>query len=264
MADEAIATVNPNEADVETLMSLPGVGRALAERIIAARPFRDAQDMLRVSGLGSSKLSAIEPNLTFSSAAPGAKVQEALERARQAGRSAAQSVGSGWQQLLERVERAAEPKSPGAREPFSRSETAWLVLGTGVLSAIAAVLLTLAILAGLNGTLRIGRARSIRQLENQVADLQITLEDLSARLETVDRRLRAVEGLNERLASVEEGFDTLHGDVQAALEAVDGMQSSVEELQASASEMSTRINRFQGFLDGLADLLSGLLSPGSP
>lgn len=45
-----------NAADAESLQEIPGIGPALAGRIVAARPFESIEDSLRVSGLGESLL----------------------------------------------------------------------------------------------------------------------------------------------------------------------------------------------------------------
>lgn len=45
-----------NAADAESLQEIPGIGPALAGRIVAARPFETIEDSLRVSGLGESLL----------------------------------------------------------------------------------------------------------------------------------------------------------------------------------------------------------------
>ena len=51
--------VNVNTAAAEELARLPGVGEALAERIIAYReengPFRRAEDLMKVKGIGEGK-----------------------------------------------------------------------------------------------------------------------------------------------------------------------------------------------------------------
>jgi competence protein ComEA len=61
-------TLDPNRANLEQLQTLPGIGPALAERIAEERsqaPFREAEDLLRVKGIGPAKLDKIRSHLTF-------------------------------------------------------------------------------------------------------------------------------------------------------------------------------------------------------
>jgi len=53
--------VDLNTADRERLMSLPGVGEILADRIIAARPYQSVDDLLKVSGIGEVTLEQLRP-----------------------------------------------------------------------------------------------------------------------------------------------------------------------------------------------------------
>jgi competence protein ComEA len=54
-----------NHAAAEALVRLPGVGPALAARIVAARqalgPFATVDDLRRVRGLGRAKLERLRP-----------------------------------------------------------------------------------------------------------------------------------------------------------------------------------------------------------
>jgi len=53
---ESPSRVNLNRATAHELMSLPGIGATLAERIIEARPFYDVWQLADVEGIGGATL----------------------------------------------------------------------------------------------------------------------------------------------------------------------------------------------------------------
>ena len=62
--DETVSfPVNINTADADTLAALPGIGRVLAERIVAYRrqngSFRAIEEITKVEGIGEKKAEAI-------------------------------------------------------------------------------------------------------------------------------------------------------------------------------------------------------------
>lgn len=67
-AAEAGPRLNINTATAEELAALPGIGQALAARIVAYReengPFTSVSQLLLVEGIGEKKLSAIEGSIT--------------------------------------------------------------------------------------------------------------------------------------------------------------------------------------------------------
>ncbi|MDZ4197804.1 MAG: helix-hairpin-helix domain-containing protein [Kiritimatiellia bacterium] len=63
--NEPTGTVNPNTASEEQLQTLPGIGPALARRIVEGRPYSGPEDLLRVSGIGTNKLAVFQDRLVF-------------------------------------------------------------------------------------------------------------------------------------------------------------------------------------------------------
>jgi len=54
-------SIDLNGASASELEGLPGIGPTLAERIIAARPLRTVDDLLRVKGIGPVRLARLRP-----------------------------------------------------------------------------------------------------------------------------------------------------------------------------------------------------------
>jgi competence protein ComEA len=55
------AKFNINTATEKELKMIPGIGPVMAARIIAARPFRSADDLKKVNGIGDKKYDQIRP-----------------------------------------------------------------------------------------------------------------------------------------------------------------------------------------------------------
>jgi len=56
-----LGRIDINAATEKELTTVPGIGHVMAARIIAARPFRSADDLKRVSGIGDKKYAQIRP-----------------------------------------------------------------------------------------------------------------------------------------------------------------------------------------------------------
>jgi competence protein ComEA len=60
-AKTPLGRIDINTATEKELTTVPGIGHVTAARIIAARPFRSADDLKRVSGVGDKKYAQIRP-----------------------------------------------------------------------------------------------------------------------------------------------------------------------------------------------------------
>jgi endonuclease YncB( thermonuclease family) len=60
-ANTPVGKIDINTATEKELTTVPGIGHVMAARIIAARPFRSADDLRRVSGIGDKKYAQVRP-----------------------------------------------------------------------------------------------------------------------------------------------------------------------------------------------------------
>jgi DNA uptake protein ComE-like DNA-binding protein len=60
-ATTPLGKIDINTATEKELTTVPGIGHVMAARIIAARPFRSADDLKRVSGIGDKKYAQMRP-----------------------------------------------------------------------------------------------------------------------------------------------------------------------------------------------------------
>ncbi len=71
-----VALVDLNTAGVEELVTLPGIGEGLAERIVDYRaehgPFEGPEGLMEVSGIGEKKLEELRDHIIVSGGAEGA------------------------------------------------------------------------------------------------------------------------------------------------------------------------------------------------
>jgi len=62
--------VDINRATSEQLETVPGIGPVLAGRIVAGRPYRRVDDLVRISGIGEQTLESMRPFITTDGQTP--------------------------------------------------------------------------------------------------------------------------------------------------------------------------------------------------
>ncbi len=193
-----------NTADLDTLTKIPGITPTIADNIIAARPFGDVNECLKIRGMGKNLL---------------ARMQSMVEAKENVPESSAMIL------VTEEAAPALVEKSQPAQEPAKeQGPSFWSRLGRAFLNFIRAflrLLITLAVIVGIGAGIYYGlpyikktfiapveqNTARVNELENTVADLQSQIDEMNTRVGAIESSIEShtasLEKLNEMQATLE-------------------------------------------------------------
>jgi helix-hairpin-helix protein len=205
-----------NTADIDTLTSIPGINRPLAEELIAARPFEVVEDCLKVRGMGKNLL---------------ARIQSAFEERRvELENRAMIPVEPAREELPPAPIEKIQPVRESSQESIPETKPSFLSrLGRGLINFIRAllrlILLVLLIFAVgavfyfglpyLNNTF----IAPVEQNSARVGELETRIENLQTELSEMDARVGAIETSIEAHTAGIEKLETLQATLEQEAEA---------------------------------------------
>ncbi len=291
--DKENGVVEVNRATIEELASVPGIGPALAERIVAARPFNSVDELTRVSGIGPTSLERLKPYLTVETSPAAGQVEEAaLSPAEpepaltaadepeeiepipaeshvpeppkaevETSPAESETVQAGQSAVSEPVspvETAPAPTPSSAAQPVKSGEK-WArredLIWTGVGVAILTLILSL--------IFTLGTLALINQTLTYAPAAEV--QALSARLDALNNRIRLLEGDVDNLRSRVQTIEALGGRVtslergqQSLSEELKTAQTELDELQQQSAAFQTQIEELQKRSNVFQNFLDGL------
>ncbi|MBU0702873.1 MAG: helix-hairpin-helix domain-containing protein [Chloroflexi bacterium] len=266
--------IDLSSVTAEELAQLPGIGPALAGRIVAyrdeVRPFEEPVEITAVPGVSEKMYQAIADRLTV-----GESDEAEIEEIEETGEmDTTVSEPAPTEQTLvksappaepePKAEPEAEPRTPPPptpAHPHPRTPTPSARLGYAglaaaiLLGALFGALLALLVIGGINGTLDFGQVEAVVNNQARLDSLSVQADTLQADLDGLRQRLDDLEGLTGRMDGVEQAVDELDTTLSQTQADVDALNARADQLDRDISAVRAAANRFDTFLDGLRDLL---------
>jgi competence ComEA-like helix-hairpin-helix protein len=273
--EEAVAELDLNTATVSELQELPGIGPALAERIVNYRsevqPFQDPAELTAVSGISGALYAEIADRITAGPVVvPEAEEPEELADERLEADVAAEPEPEAELVEAEEAEavEAGERLPPGPEPPLVEvvpGPAGWgRVLFVGLLSAIVGALLALAFLFALNGTLDY-RLAAQRAARDEASRLEYALEVVNENLGQVEGRLGALQELDSRLSDTQAGIRQLAEELEATgarigsmAEALGAVRQEYTNLREDVDGLAEHVSRLGTRVDSVEEQLADL------
>ncbi len=260
-----------NQMDKEELMTISGIGDVLAERILAARPFETLEQIQAVKGLRATLIQKLPDEKTAAPADPEPdSVQEPeAEPADTVNAEPPDAVDKTDKReqtvqpdAVDKIDKREQAVQPEAEQPVLQKTSAREKFSAYFLTALTSIILTLAILGGINGGLRFARQAEHRAVVQEFAQLSDHVAAMQKKIDSLRSRVDTLDGLTDRTVSIEQSQAELNEALDAAKEDLAAIQSDLDDLNTTVSRQDERTLRFEGFLESLQENLNALLGEG--
>jgi chromosome segregation ATPase len=156
----------------------------------------------------------------------------------------------------------AEEPLPQKFEKASKSHgSLWTILISSAITALVAVLLTLAVLSGINGSLRFATSAQVQTMQREADQLSAQMESFQGDLDGLRGRVDILEDMGDRTAALETAQEQLAADQETLRGQVTDLQTEIAALNEKVTSQEEQTQRFETFLKDLQTSLFKLFTP---
>lgn len=273
-----------NNGSHDDLIALPGIGPVLANRLIAARPFNSLEAVQTVNGISANLLKrladvTLEPEAdqtdpasdkpspylqTEDEAPPESRLTDIKERIEEGSRGIKQGL-SGLGEAVKKQGQAARQSVETLPHKFEEAAKSrgslWTVLISSAITALVTILLTLAVLGGINGSLKFAKSTQFQTMQREASQLSAQTDTLQQDLDDLRGRVDMLEGLGDRTVALEAAQQQLADDQDAANQQMTALQTEIADLNEKVTLQEERTQDFETFLKELQTILNELFAP---
>lgn len=212
-----------NTASAESLAKTPGISPALAENLVAARPFESVEDCLKVRGMGRNLL---------------ARAQASFEKA-EAGMIPEEHALIPTEEPQDQVIVAAEISQPKEEpQPKPGAPSFGPRLGGAVLwffRALLRLILIVLVIGGIGAAIYYGAPLVNEKFIAPVEQNAARVSELQNEIDTLETQL---VGINEQLISANEQIAALNSQLDETNSRIDDIEKSVQAHTASLETLT--------------------------
>jgi Skp family chaperone for outer membrane proteins len=261
-------------------MTLPGIGTVLANRLIAARPFDSLESVQRVNGISANMLKRIadtaeepeaettepasdepEPELQTEEKAPEESPSEDIEEQDEEIEQDLSGMGKGAKNQEQAAPQTDEIPPHESEEASKSHGSLWTIVISSAITALVAILLTLAVLGGINGSLRFATSTQVQTMQREASQLSAQVETFQGDLDGLRERVDILEDMGDRTAALETAQEQLSADLETLRGQVTDLQTEITALNEKITLQEEQTQRFETFFKDLQTILNQLFAP---
>jgi uncharacterized protein (DUF3084 family) len=162
----------------------------------------------------------------------------------------------------EQTARQTEESLPQKLEEASKSHgSLWTIVISSAITALVAILLTLAVLGGINGSLRFATSTQVQTMQREASQLSAQVETFQGDLDGLRERVDILEDMGDRTAALETAQEQLSADLETLRGQVTDLQTEITALNEKITLQEEQTQRFETFFKDLQTILNQLFAP---